>query len=107
MQCPAGSKDSRLATVVDLQQSTGVLSFDGTLTPKWVSYIDMFWLIPVGFFLALVALVTLVFVGSVRNARALRRDLDERFNDIQGRLEQQANALADLLTRKQDSEDRK
>ena len=67
----------------------------------------MFWLIPVGFFLALVALVTLVFVGSVRNARALRRDLDERFNDIQGRLEQQANALADLLTRKQDSEDQK
>ena len=67
----------------------------------------MFWLIPVGFFVALVALITLVFVGSVRNARALRRDVDDRFNDIQERLEQQANALADLLTRKQDSEDQK
>jgi hypothetical protein len=67
----------------------------------------MFWLIPLGFCLALVALVTLVFVGSVRNARTLRRDVDERFNDIQGKLEQQANALTELLTRKQDSADRK
>jgi len=67
----------------------------------------MFWLIPLGFCLALVALVTVVFVGSVRNARALRRDVDERFNDIQGKLEQQANALAELLTRQQDSADRK
>jgi hypothetical protein len=67
----------------------------------------MFWLIPLGFCLALVALVTLVFVGSVRNARALRRDVDERFNDIQGKLEQQANALADLFARSQDSADRK
>ena len=83
------------------------LSFDGTLTTTWVSYIDMFWLIPLGFTLALVALVTLVFVGSVRNARALRRDVDQRFEDIQGKLEQQANALAELLTRKQDSTDRK
>ena len=67
----------------------------------------MFWLIPLGFCLALVALVTLVFVGSVRNARALRRDVDERFNDIQGKLEQQANALTDLFARSQDSSDRK
>ena len=63
----------------------------------------MFWLIPLCFCLALVALVTIVFVGSVRNARALRRDVNERFNAIQGKLEKQANALADeLLARKQD-----
>ena len=72
-----------------------------------MSYVHMFWLIPLGFCLALVVLVTLVFVGSVRNARALRRDVDQRFNDIQGKLEQQANALAELLTREQDSVDRK
>ena len=67
----------------------------------------MFWLLPLGFCLALVAFVALVFVGSVRNARALRRDVDARFNDIQEKLEQQANTLTELLTRKQDSADRK
>lgn len=64
----------------------------------------MSWLIPLCMCLGLVALVTAVFVGSVRNARSLRRDLDERFNDIQGKLEKQANALADeLFARKKDT----
>ena len=61
------------------------------------------WLVPLCLCLALVALVTSVFVASVRNARALRRSLDERFNTVQIRLEQQANALADeLLARTRD-----
>ena len=64
----------------------------------------MFWLVPVCLVLGLVALVAAVFVGAVRNARALKRDVDQRFTDIQGRLEKQANALADeLLARKQDT----
>jgi len=64
----------------------------------------MAWLVPFCLWLALVALVTGVFVASVRNARALRRDLDERFDDVQARLEKQANALADeLLGRTKDT----
>ena len=55
------------------------------------------WLIPLCLCLALLALVTAVFVASVRNARALRRDLDERFDAAQARLEKQANAIADEL----------
>jgi hypothetical protein len=62
------------------------------------------WLIPLCLWLALVALVTAVFVASVRNARALRRDLDERFAAAQARLEKQANAIADeLLARTKDT----
>ena len=62
------------------------------------------WLVPLCMCLALVALVTGVFMASLRNARALRRDLDERFQAVQDRLEQQANALADeLLARTKDS----
>jgi hypothetical protein len=62
------------------------------------------WLIPLCLFLALLALVTAVFVASVRNARALRRDLDERFDAAQARLEKQANAIADeLLARTKDT----
>jgi hypothetical protein len=64
---------------------------------------DMQWLVPLCLFLGLLALVTGVFVASVRNARALRRDIDERFDALQIRLEQQANALADeLLARTKD-----
>jgi hypothetical protein len=64
----------------------------------------MSWLIPLCLFLALLALVTAVFVASVRNARALRRDLDERFDAAQARLEKQANAIADeLLARTKDT----
>lgn len=62
------------------------------------------WLIPLFLWLALLALVTAIFVASVKNARALRRDVNERFDAVQARLEQQANALADeLLTRTKDT----
>jgi hypothetical protein len=57
----------------------------------------MTWLVPLCLCLALVAIVTGVFVAAVRNARALRRDLDERFDAAQVRLERQANAIADEL----------
>jgi len=57
----------------------------------------MTWLVPLCLCLALVAIVTGVFVAAVRNARALRRDLDERFDAAQARLERQANAIADEL----------
>ena len=55
------------------------------------------WLIPLLLCLALVAIVSGVFVASVRNARALRRDLNDRFDAVQARLEKQANAIADEL----------
>ena len=55
------------------------------------------WLVPLLLCLALVAIVSGVFVASVRNARALRRDLNERFDAVQARLEKQANAIADEL----------
>lgn len=64
----------------------------------------MVWLVATCVCLALVAIVTAVFVASVKNARTLKRDLDRRFDDVQARLEQQANALADeLLARTNDS----
>ena len=62
-----------------------------------VSKSDVPWLIPLFLCLALLALVTGVFVASVTNARRLRRDLDERFGAVQARLEKQANAIADEL----------
>ena len=62
------------------------------------------WLVPLLLCLALVAIVSGVFVASVRNARALRRDLNERFDAVQARLEKQANAIADeLLARTKDT----
>jgi hypothetical protein len=68
-----------------------------------VSNSGMPWLIPLCLFLALLALVTGVAVASVRNARALRRDINERFDAVQAQLEKQANALADeLLARTKD-----
>jgi hypothetical protein len=68
----------------------------------------MLWLIASCVVLAMVAIVTAVFVASVKNARALRRDLNQRFNqrfdDVQAQLEKQANALADeLLARTKDT----
>ena len=67
---------------------------------------DMPWLVPLCLCLALIALVTGVFVASVKNARALRRDLHERFNALQARLEKQANLLADeLLARTKDTKE--
>jgi hypothetical protein len=64
----------------------------------------MVWLVAFCLCLTLLAILTAVFFASVRNARALRRDLDERFDDVQARLEKQANALADeLLARTKDT----
>lgn len=64
----------------------------------------MVWLVASCMCLALVAIVAAIFIASVKNARALRRDLDRRVEDMQLRLEQQANALADeLLARTKDS----
>ncbi len=62
-----------------------------------VSKSDMPWLIPLILCLALLALVTGVLVASVKNARRLRRDIDERFCAVQARLEKQANAIVDKL----------
>ena len=55
------------------------------------------WLVPLCVWLAAVALVIGVFIASVRNARALRRDLDQRFDAVEARLARQANAIADEL----------
>jgi hypothetical protein len=55
------------------------------------------WLVPLCLCLALVALISGVFVAAVKNARALRRDLNVRRDAAQARLEEQANALADEL----------
>ena len=63
---------------------------------------DMPWLIPLCLCLALLALVTGVFIASVRNARALRRDIDERFAAVQARLERDANNIADQLLARSD-----
>ena len=64
------------------------------------------WLIPLCLCLAMVAIVTGVFVASVRNARALRRDLNTRFDAVQAQLEKQANAIADeLVARTKDTKD--
>jgi hypothetical protein len=60
------------------------------------------WLVPLVLWLALLAIVAGVFVTSVRNARALRRDINDRFKGVQARLEQQANALADELLERAD-----
>ena len=63
----------------------------------------MVWLVAFGVSLVLVAIFVTIFIGAVKNARALRRDLNKRFDDVQLRLEKQANALADeLLTRTHD-----
>ncbi len=64
------------------------------------------WLIPLCLCLALLAILTGIFFAALANARALRQDLNERFDDLQARLEKQANALADeLLARKKDTEE--
>ena len=61
------------------------------------------WLIPLCLCLALLGIVTAIFFAALTNARALRRDLNHRFDDLQARLEKQANALADeLLARTKD-----
>ena len=63
----------------------------------------MAWLVALGLCVTVVFIVTAVFLASVRNARALRQDLNERFDGVQARLEKQANALTDeLLARRND-----
>ena len=64
------------------------------------------WLIPLCLCLAMVAIVSGVFVAAVKNARALRRDLNERFDAVQARLEKQANAIADeIVARTKDTKE--
>jgi sensor domain CHASE-containing protein len=64
----------------------------------------MAWLVALGLCVTVVFIVIAVFLASVRNARALRQDLNERFDGVQARLEKQANALTDeLLARRNDS----
>ena len=55
-------------------------------------------------FAAVVIVVILALVRTfVSNARALKRDMDERFAALQARLEKDANSLADeLFTRRPD-----
>jgi hypothetical protein len=55
------------------------------------------WLVPLCLCVALVLLVSGVFVASVKNAKALRRDLNERRDVAQARLEGQAIELTDAL----------
>jgi len=60
--------------------------------------------VPLILVFSMVGLVIAVALVSIRNARAMRRDLNERFGAIQAQLERNANALADeLLARSGDS----
>jgi len=64
------------------------------------------WLIALCLCLALLGIVTAIFFAALANARRLRRDLNDRFDDLQARLEKQANALADeLLARSKDKKE--
>ena len=64
------------------------------------------WLIPLCLCLAMLAIVSGVFVAAVRNARALRRDINVRFDAVQARLEKQANAIADeIVARTKDTKE--
>jgi len=87
----------------DLHPNTSALGHSGlVLGPSSdqksaVSKSDMPWFIPLCLCLVWLALVTGVFVASVRNARAIRQDLDKRFEAVQARLERDANAIADRL----------
>ena len=56
------------------------------------------WLMPLCLCLALLALVTGIFVASVRMLGAIRQDFDKRFVAVQARLEWDANRLADELS---------
>ena len=44
-----------------------------------------------------VALVAILAVVFVRNARAIRRDVDERFKKVQAELEEEANEVVENL----------
>jgi len=64
------------------------------MTPDPVSNPVM---VPVIIVLLTVALIAMVAVASVKNARAIKRDVDERFAAIDARLEKDANSLVDHL----------
>jgi hypothetical protein len=52
---------------------------------------------------ALVVIVLGLIRAAISNARAIKRDMDQRFAALQARLENEANSLADeLLTRTPD-----
>ena len=44
-----------------------------------------------------VALIAMVAVASVKNARAIKRDVEHRFAKLDARLEEDANSLVDHL----------
>lgn len=58
----------------------------------------MVWIIAV-FSVLLVAALARVFIVS---ARAIRRDLEQRFNQLEARLEEEANAVVKDLLKEQD-----
>jgi hypothetical protein len=49
---------------------------------------------------ALLMLVVALVRACIRNARAIKRDMDQRFAALQARLEKDANSLADELLKK-------
>ena len=49
---------------------------------------------------ALVVVVLALVRAAISNARAIKRDMDERFAALQTRLEDEANSLADELLRR-------
>jgi hypothetical protein len=53
----------------------------------------LIWLIVVGLFVGLLALN----VTFVMTARAIRRDMTTRFDELQRRLESRANSIVDLI----------
>lgn len=48
----------------------------------------------------LVGIVVALVRAAISNARAIKRDMDERFTALQARLEDEANSLADELLRR-------
>lgn len=54
-------------------------------------------MVPVLIVLSVVALLVMIGVAAVRNARAIKRDVEERFKTIDARLKADANSLVDHL----------
>ena len=54
------------------------------------------WIIAAALLMLVVALVR----ACIRNARAIKRDMDQRFAALQARLEKDANSLADEFLKK-------
>lgn len=49
---------------------------------------------------ALIVIVLALVRAAISNARAIKRDMDERFAALQARLEEEANSLADELLKR-------